>query len=45
MISEETEARAIVFNTLHNVSQEEIDNNENYITIMRKNLKKIIRSF
>ena len=42
MISEETKAQAEVFNTLHNVSQEEIDSGENYITIMRKNLKKII---
>ena len=42
MISEATHAKAKVFNTLHNVSQEEINNHENYITIMRKNLEKII---
>jgi len=42
MISEETSAKAEVFNTIHNVTQEEIDNQENYISIMRKNLSKII---
>ena len=42
MISEETNAKARVFNTLHNVSKEEIDDNENYITIMRNNLERII---
>ena len=42
MISEETNAKAKVFNTLHNVTLEEIDNNEDYVTIMMDNLKKII---
>ena len=42
MISEETKADAEVFNTLHNVTQEEIENQEGYISIMRENLKKII---
>ena len=43
MISEETDANSKVFNTLHNVTQEEIRENKNYITIMRDNLNKIIK--
>lgn len=42
MISEETNAKPVIFYTLHNVSQEQIDNGENYITIMRKNLDNIL---
>lgn len=42
MLSEETKAEAKVFNTLHNVSKEEIENKENYISIMKENLNKII---
>jgi zinc transport system substrate-binding protein len=41
MIAEETTARQTVFNTLHNVSNEEILNGENYISLMQKNLEKI----
>ncbi len=43
MISEETEAKAKVFNTIHNVTQEEIEQNQNYVTIMKNNLEKIIK--
>lgn len=43
MISEETSAKPVVFYTLHNVSQEQIEMNENYITIMRKNIANIIK--
>lgn len=43
MISEETNAEAIVFYTLHNVSQEEIEAGENYVSIMRKNLENITK--
>lgn len=42
MISEETQAKPVVFNTLHNVTGEEIENKENYISIMKDNLNKII---
>ena len=42
MISEETNAKAKVFYTLHNVSEEEIENGENYISFMRKNLDVIL---
>ncbi|MBR2289474.1 MAG: zinc ABC transporter substrate-binding protein [Clostridia bacterium] len=42
MISEETKTEAEVFNTLHNVTQEEIGKGENYISMMRENLKKIV---
>jgi zinc transport system substrate-binding protein len=41
MISEETNAKGVVFNTLHNVSNEEIEAGEDYVSIMRKNLEKI----
>lgn len=43
MISEETNVTPKVFNTLHNVSQEEIDRHENYISIMKENLNKIVK--
>ena len=41
MISQETNSKAKVFNTLHNVSNDEINNNSNYISIMKENLLKI----
>ena len=40
-ISENTGAKALVFNTVHNVSKEDIKNNESYISIMRKNLENL----
>ncbi len=43
MISEETDAKSKVFNTLHNVTQEKILEEKNYVTIMRDNLNKIIK--
>lgn len=43
MISEETKANAKVFNTLHNVTLQELHANKNYVTIMRENLEKIIK--
>ena len=42
MISEETDSEAKVFNTVHNVTVEEIKENQDYVTIMRDNLNKII---
>ena len=42
MISSETNVKSKVFNTLHNVTKEQIENNENYISIMKDNLNKII---
>lgn len=42
MISEETNSKAKVFNTLHNVTEEEIAENQDYVSIMRDNLYKII---
>lgn len=41
MISEETDADPIIFYSLHNVSTEEIEAGENYVTLMRKNLENI----
>lgn len=41
MISEETSAKSEIFYTLHNVSQEQIDSGEDYISIMRKNLENL----
>lgn len=43
MISEETNSVAKVFNTLHNVTLEEIHANKDYISVMRENLDKIIK--
>lgn len=43
MISEETEAEAKVFNTLQNVSEEEIKKNISYVDIMKKNLEMICK--
>ena len=42
MISEETNSKAKVFNTLHNVTEEEIAENQDYVSIMKDNLYKII---
>ena len=42
MISEETNSKSKVFNTLHNVTQLEIDTNQDYVSIMKDNLNKII---
>lgn len=42
MISEETNSEAKVFNTLHNITDEEIAENQDYVSIMRDNLYKII---
>jgi zinc transport system substrate-binding protein len=42
MISEETLATPLVFNTLHNVSKAEVEQGVDYCTIMRENLEKII---
>ena len=39
MISEETNAESAVFYTLHNVSTEEFENGEDYVSYMRKNLE------
>ena len=39
MISEETNAESSIFYTLHNVSSEEIENGEDYISYMKKNLE------
>jgi zinc transport system substrate-binding protein len=41
MISEETNAKGIVFNTIHNVSKEENKAGVNYVSIMKENLEKI----
>ena len=38
-ISEATGAKMVVFNTVHNVSKEEIEAGESYVSIMRKNLE------
>ena len=43
MLSEETKAKAKVFNTLHNITYEEINQNEDYVSIMKENLNKIIK--
>lgn len=43
MLAEETNAKAVVFNTIHNVSKEEIEANANYVSIMRNNLEKICK--
>ena len=41
MISEETDTDPIIFYSLHNVSTEEIEAGENYVSLMRKNLENI----
>lgn len=37
-IAKETGAKKLVFHTIHNATQEEINNGETYISLMRKNL-------
>lgn len=37
-IAKETNSKKLVFHTVHNASQDEINNGETYITLMRKNL-------
>lgn len=41
MISEETNAKPVVFYSVHNVSNEQLKNGESYVTIMRKNLENL----
>lgn len=43
IVAEETNTESRVFNTIHNVTIDEINSNENYVTIMRKNLEAIIK--
>lgn len=40
-ISKETGAAKLVFHTIHNASQEEINNGETYISLMQKNLQNL----
>lgn len=40
-ISSETGAQKLVFHTIHNVSPDELANNETYISIMKKNLENL----
>ena len=40
-ISESTGAKMLVFNTVHNVSKEEIKNNASYVSIMKQNLENL----
>ena len=40
-ISKETGATKLVFHTIHNASQEEINNGETYISLMQKNLQNL----
>ena len=40
-ISKETRATKLVFHTIHNASQEEINNGETYISLMQKNLQNL----
>lgn len=40
-ISNETGATKLVFHTIHNASQQEINNGETYISLMRKNLENL----
>ena len=41
VIAAETGATKLVFHTIHNASQEEINNGETYISLMRKNLENL----
>lgn len=41
MIADETNAKALVFNTAHNVTSSELENGVTYVSIMRENLNKI----
>lgn len=40
-IAAETGAEKLVFHTIHNATQQEIDNGETYISLMRKNLENL----
>lgn len=40
-IAKETGAKKLVFHTIHNATQEEIDNGETYISLMKKNLENL----
>lgn len=40
-ISENTNAQMLVFNTVHNVSKDEIENGASYVSIMRQNLENL----
>ena len=40
-ISEATDAKMLVFNTVHNVSKEEMQNGATYISIMQQNLENL----
>lgn len=40
-IAKETGAQKLVFHTIHNATQEEINNGETYISLMRKNLENL----
>ena len=40
-ISEATQAKMLVFNTVHNPSKEEIENGATYVSIMRQNLQNL----
>lgn len=41
MIADETNAKALVFNTAHNVTSSELENDVTYVAIMRENLDKV----
>lgn len=41
MIADETNAKALVFHTAHNVTNEDLENGVTYISIMRENLDKV----
>lgn len=40
-IASETGAKKLVFHTLHNVSSDELNNGESYVSLMRKNLENL----
>lgn len=40
-ISESTNAQMLVFNTVHNVSKDELDNGATYVSIMKQNLENL----
>lgn len=41
MIADETNAKALVFNTVHNVTSSELENGVTYVSIMKQNLDKV----
>lgn len=43
MLSEETNAKPVVFNTIHNVTKKEFEAGTNYISIMEANLKALTK--